>query len=126
MEFVALVTLLLLVQYLFFMMMCGMARSRGQVQAPAVSGDEMFERAFRVQMNTVEQLLVTLPALWLSAYYFSANIACGLGLLFFLGRILYRAGYMADPGKRGPGMMVGFLANVALVLTALWGVIGKL
>ncbi len=126
MEFVALVTLLLVLQYFAFMMLCGMARSKGKVEAPAVSGDEVFERAFRVQMNTVEQLLVTLPALWISGYYFNANIAAGLGLAFFLGRILYRAGYMADPKKRGTGMMVGFLANVALVLTALWGVIGKI
>lgn len=125
METVALVTLLLLFQYMVFMMMCGMARSRGQVKAPAVSGDEAFERAFRVQMNTVEQLVITLPALWISGYYFSANIAAALGLVFFLGRVLYRVGYMKDPKKRGPGMMIGFLANVALVLTALWGVIGK-
>ncbi len=90
-----------------------------------MSGDEAFERAFRVQMNTVEQLVITLPALWISGYYFSANIAAALGLLFFLGRVLYRVGYMKDPKKRGPGMMIGFLANVALVLTALWGVIGK-
>ena len=49
MEFVALVTLLLLFQYLTFMMLCGMARGKGDVQAPATSGDEMFERALRVQ-----------------------------------------------------------------------------
>ncbi len=126
MEFVALVTLLLLFQYLIFVMMCGLARSRGHVQAPAVSGDETFERAFRVQMNTVEHLVITLPALWVSGYYFSANIAAGLGLVFFVGRVLYRAGYMRDPKKRGPGMMIGFLANVGLLLTALWGVIGHL
>ena len=126
MEFVALVTLLLLFQYIVFMMMCGMARSKGQVEAPAITGDELYERALRVQMNTVEQLVVTLPAMWISGHYFNANIAAGLGLVFFLGRILYRAGYMADPKKRGPGMMVGFLANIALILTALWGVIGEL
>jgi uncharacterized membrane protein YecN with MAPEG domain len=125
-EFVALVTLLLLFQYLIFMMMCGMARSRGQVPAPAVTGDETFERAFRVQMNTLEQLLITLPALWISGYWFSATLAAGLGLVFFVGRILYRAGYVRDPKKRGPGMMIGFLANVGLLLTALWGVVGRL
>ena len=51
------------------------------------------------------------------------RVAAGLGLVFFLGRLLYRAGYMQDPAKRGPGMMIGFLANVGLMLTALWGVV---
>ena len=123
MEFVALVTLLLVFQYLTFMMLCGMARAKGGVQAPAVSGDEMFERAFRVQMNTLEQLAVTLPALWICAMYYRPLVAAALGLAFFLGRLLYRTGYMKDPAKRGPGMMIGFFANVGLLLAGLWGVV---
>ncbi|MEJ2531708.1 MAG: MAPEG family protein [Halioglobus sp.] len=126
MEFVALVTLLLLFQYLVFMALCGKARAEGGVKAPAVTGNEQFERAYRVQMNTLEQLLVTLPALWLSALYFMPVVAAALGLTFFLGRILYRAAYMRDPAARGPGMIIGFLANVGLLLTALWGVITRL
>ena len=123
MEFVALVTLLLLFQYLTFMMLCGMARGKGGVQAPATTGDELFERALRVQVNTLEQLVITLPAMWISAMYYRPLLAAGLGLVFFLGRLLYRTGYMKDPAKRGPGMMIGFLANVALLLTALWGAV---
>ena len=123
MEFVALVTLLLLFQYLTFMMLCGMARGKGGVQAPATTGDELFERALRVQVNTLEQLVITLPAMWISAMYYRPLLAAGLGLVFFLGRLLYRTGYMKDPAKRGPGMIIGFLANVALLLTALWGAV---
>ena len=126
MEFVALVTLLLLFQYLTFMMLCGMARGKGGVQAPATTGDELFERALRVQVNTLEQLVITLPAMWISAMYYRPLVAAGLGLVFFLGRLLYRAGYMQDPAKRGPGMIIGFLANVALLLTALWGAVMQL
>ncbi len=126
MQFVALVTLLLLFQYLTFMMLCGMARGKGGVQAPATTGDELFERALRVQVNTLEQLVITLPAMWISAMYYRPLVAAGLGLVFFLGRLLYRAGYMQDPAKRGPGMMIGFLANVALLLTALWGAVMQL
>ena len=126
MEFVALVTLLLLFQYFTFMMLCGMARGKGDIQAPATSGDEMFERALRVQMNTIEQLIIALPAMWLCAMYYRPLVAAGLGLVFFLGRILYRAGYMKDPAKRGPGMIIGVLANVGLMLTALWGVVIKM
>ena len=123
MHFVALVTLLLLLQYISFMMLVGMARGKTGVEAPAVTGDELFERAFRVQMNTLEQLVVTLPALWLCAYYYQPLAAAGLGLLFFLGRLLYRVTYMKDPASRGPGMIIGFLANVALIVLAAWGII---
>jgi glutathione S-transferase len=126
MEYVALVTLLLVLQYLTFMMLCGAARAKGNVQAPAVTGDETFERAYRVQMNTAEQLFVALPALWLSAMYFMPMLAAGLGLVFFLGRMMYRIGYMKDPAKRGPGMMLGMLANLGLIGTALWGIISAL
>lgn len=122
MEFVALVTLLLLFQYIVFMGLCGKARAQGGLKAPAVVGDETFERAYRVQMNTVEQLIIALPAMWLSAMYYKPMLAASLGLVFFAGRVLYRAAYMSDPLKRGPGMIIGFVANIALILTGLWGI----
>ena len=126
MEFVGLVTLLLLLQYLVFMLGVGAARTRAGIEAPATSGEETFERALRVQMNTLEQLAITLPAMWLSGYYFHPMVAAGLGLVFFLGRLLYRIGYMRAPAKRAPGMIIGFLANLGLLGTALWGLISKL
>jgi uncharacterized membrane protein YecN with MAPEG domain len=126
MEYVALVTLLLLLQYLTFSILVGAARGKSGIKAPAVTGDANFERAYRVQMNTLEQLVLTLPALWLSGLYFSPMVAALLGLAFFLGRVLYRAGYVKDPQKRGAGFGIGLLASIGLVLTALWGVIGAL
>lgn len=126
MEYVALVTLLLVLQYFIFTMLCGMARGKSGIQAPAVTGDETLERAYRVQMNTLEQLMMVLPGLWLSAMYFDSLVAALLGLVFFVGRVLYRAGYMKDPAKRGPGFLIGFLGTLGLVGTALWGVIASL
>ena len=126
MEYVALVTLLLVLQYFIFTLLCGAARAKSGIQAPAVTGDENLERAYRVQMNTLEQLMMVLPALWLSAMYFDSLVAALLGLVFFVGRVLYRAGYMKDPAKRGPGFGIGFLATLGLVGTALWGVIASL
>jgi glutathione S-transferase len=123
MHSVALVTLLLVCQYVAFMMLCGAARSKSGIKAPAVTGDDNFERAYRVQMNTLEQLVITLPAMWLCAMYFSDLLAAGLGLVFFVGRIIYRGSYVADPTTRGPGMIISFLANIGLLVTALWGVI---
>ena len=125
MQYVSLVTLLLVLQYLIFTMMVGAARSKSGIKAPAVTGDEQFERAYRVQMNTLEQLVITLPALWLSGQYFPL-VAALLGLTFFFGRVLYRVGYMKSPEKRGAGFGIGFLGTVGLIGTALWGVIAAL
>lgn len=123
MDFVAFVTLLLLAQYLFFMAMTGKARDELGIKAPATTGDEIFERILRVQLNTLEQLMVTLPALWICAQYFSTSFAGIMGLVFFAGRMLYRKAYIADPSTRGTGMMMGFLANVLLLICAAFGVI---
>ena len=126
MQYVALVTSLLLLQYIVYMMFVGKARAQSGIKAPAVTGDETFERAYRVQMNTLEQLMVALPALWVSGMYFGSLVAALLGMAFFLGRVMYRAGYVKDPEKRGMGFGIGFLAVLGLIGTALWGVIGAL
>tara|TARA_R110002110_G_C13470513_1_gene720867 strand:+ start:106880 stop:107263 length:384 start_codon:yes stop_codon:yes gene_type:complete len=126
MTYVALVTLLLLIEYFAFVMLVGAARGKSGLKAPAVTGDEGFERAYRVQMNTLEHLIIVLPALWISASYFMPMVAAGLGLVFFVGRILYRNGYVKDPATRGTGMMIGFLGLMGLLLTALWGVISQM
>lgn len=126
MPFVALVTLLLIGQYIFFMMMVGQARSAAGIKAPAMTGDEAFERNVRVHLNTLEQLMVTLPAMWVCANYFSTALAASMGALFFIGRFIYRSAYLADPTTRGTGIMIGFLANVVMVLTGLWGVLAEL
>ena len=122
----ALVTLLLLVQYLAFTMLCGVARVKSGVEAPACSGDESFERAYRVHQNTLEQLMLTLPSIWLCALFFSTNVAAIGGAVFLLARFIYRAGYIADPGKRAPGMIIGMLANVVMLFSALWGVVSAM
>jgi uncharacterized membrane protein YecN with MAPEG domain len=126
MGFVALVTLLLLLQYIAFMMLTGKARAASDLVAPACVGDVAFEKAYRVQMNTLEQLVVTLPAMWICAQFFMPVVAAALGLVFLVGRVLYRNAYVTDPTKRGPGMILGFLANIGLILTAAWGVVFQL
>ena len=126
MELIALIILLALAQYVYFSLRVGAARARFGVDAPRTSGDDRWERLYRVQMNTLEQLAVTLPAMWLCAYYYKPMVAAGLGLLFFLGRLLYRVAYMRDPGSRGPGMIIGFFANIAMIILAAWGVIAQM
>lgn len=125
MALTALVTLLLLIQYLAFTLMCGAARAKSGVEAPQCDGNPIFERAFRVQQNTMEQLIIVLPALWLCALLFRADVAIICGSLFFVGRIIYRAGYMNDPKKRAPGMLIGLLATVVMLGCSLWGVVSR-
>ena len=84
MSYVALVTLLLLIQYMYFTLQTGLARGKDTVVAPATTGDVMYERKSRVQINTLEQLMVTLPAMWVCAHYFRPDVAAILGAIFFL------------------------------------------
>ena len=89
--------------------------------APSITGNEDFERQLRVQSNTVEQLIIFLPALFLFAYYVHPQTAAGLGLVFMLGRALFARAYVNDPAKRGPGFALTILANLVLTLGALVG-----
>jgi glutathione S-transferase len=120
MSYVILVTVLLLSQYTFFSMRAGAARGKGEVKAPATSGDDNFERCLRVQMNTLEQLAVTVPTMWICAVYFREDVAATLGAAFLIGRFIYSAAYLSDASKRGPGMMIGFFANMVLILCCLY------
>jgi len=120
-ELVAVVGALALVEYLVFVMLCGYMRGRCGVPAPATSGNATFERYYRVQANTLEQLVVFLPGLPLFAVYASETGAVALGALFILGRALYARGYVLDPARRGPGFLMTLSANVVLVVGGLIG-----
>ena len=116
MEYVALVSGLVLLQYVGFGILVGNARGKYGVKAPAISGHEVFERHFRVQQNTLELLIVMLPAMWLFARYVSAPWAAGLGLVYFVGRIVYLRSYVADPASRSAGFGLSMLPVLAMVL----------
>ena len=126
MEYAAIVVLVVLVQYLYFTIRVGAARGKYGVDAPATSGHEVFERIFRVQQNTMEQLVVFIPAMLLFAVYASATWSVVPGLLFLVGRQLYAHEYVNNPKSRGPGMGLTLLANAALVVGALVGLVLKL
>jgi len=126
MEWIALVTLLAIAEYSVFSLQVGMARGKYGIAAPATTGNETFERHYRVQVNTIEQLVVFLPSLWLFARYVSAPIAAGLGAVFLIGRALYAVSYVADPAKRTVGFVTGYAANMVLLLGGIGGVVVQL
>lgn len=123
MELVAIVIGLAVVEYFYLTMRTGMVRGRTGVPAPAMAGNPEFDRQFRVQYNTIEQLVIFFPSILLFAFYVSEPVAAGLGLVFILGRGLYARGYRIDPAKRGPGFGLTLLSNAVLLLGGLAGAI---
>ena len=123
MQNATLIVLLALLQYVFFTGRVGLARGKYKVDAPACGGDESFSRLFRVQQNTMEQLIVFIPAAYAYAYYMSPLWVLAPGAAFIIGRFLYSSEYLKDPKTRTPGMVLTMLANVVLVLGALFVVV---
>src|SRR5450830_2161206 len=101
----------------------GRARGRYDIKAPAVTGNEMFERAYRVQMNTLENAVLLLPALWLYAGFIGDRGAAVIGAVWLVARIWYALAYQSDPSKRGPAFGLAMLAFVGLAAGAIWGVV---
>ena len=123
MKFVHLVAMLAIAQYIFFSFKVGLARGKYGVTAPATSGHEMFDRIYRVQSNTLEQLVCFLPALFVASLYWPPIYMAVIGLLYLVGRTLYWLSYVKDPGSRGTGFMMTFASTVLLILASVAGIL---
>lgn len=99
----------------------GGMRGKDVVVAPATTGDSTFEKAFRVHYNTIEQLVIFLPVLWLAAHVVGDLYAAGIGAVWIIGRLVYSKAYMENPSKRVTGMMLTMLPTGVLLLITLWG-----
>jgi glutathione S-transferase len=115
----AIVTCLALVLYSIFTARVALARARYDIKAPAIAGHPIFERTFRIQQNTGEQLIIMLPGLWMFSGVISPLWGSLLGLVWIAGRIIYAVSYSRKPESRGLGFVIGFAANVILVLGTL-------
>jgi len=119
---VAIVTLLSLLLYVAMGLNVGRARAKYGVVAPAISGNEDFERVFRVQANTLEWLPIYLPSLWLFALSWNDQVAAGVGMVWIVGRFLYMTGYSRAANARSAGFGIQMLAAAVL----LFGALGKI
>jgi len=123
MPYVNIVTALAVLQFVVFAMKVGRARGRYGVKAPAITGNEIFERHFRVQQNTLEWLIVFIPGIYMFSRYFSPFVAAGLGVLYLVGREMYAFGYVKDPAKRSAGFLLSFGPTIALIVGGLIGAV---
>jgi glutathione S-transferase len=114
-----LVTALSLLLYLVVTVNVGRARARYKVSPPQMSGDPGFERALRVQQNTLEQIVLFLPGLWLFSQFVSPLWGAGLGGVWLLGRVAYAWGYYQAAEKRLVGFGISTLATSVLLLGSL-------
>ena len=126
MAYVDIVTALAVLQFLVFGFKVAKARGRYGIKAPAVTGNENFERYFRVQQNTLEQLIAFLPGLYLFSHYFNPLVAAVLGLIYLIGRELYAFTYVKDPAKREIGYVLTVLPMMVLLVGGLLGAVRQL
>lgn len=126
MPYVHLIIVLALLEFAFFGYTVGRARVRCQVPAPATTGNAEFERYFRAHANTLEQLVIFLPALVVFAHYLNAYLAAALGALFLIGRAVYFRGYVKAAEARHVGFLLSFIPTAILLVGAVWGVVRAL
>ena len=126
MAWVEIVTLLALIELIVFGVLVSRARGAYGVPAPATTGNPIFERYYRVQANTIETLMVFLPALWIASRYWSPRYVALIGAVYLIARVLYLFNYVRDPKRRGAGYALSMLPAIVLIITGLVGAIKAL
>ena len=119
----ALVTLLAVLWYVVTGLQVGRMRVKHKVYAPATTGDPGFERAFRVQMNELEQLVAFLPVMWVFAWFGNPRFAALAGAVWLVGRIVYAFGYWAEARRRHTGFTISTFALSITWVAALASVV---
>lgn len=124
--FPAIITLLTLFLLLATGVLVAIARGKFGIKAPATTGNDDFERVFRVQMNTQEAALIFLPALWLFSIYVNPLWAGIAGLVWLVGRVYYVMSYTRSAAARGPGFIISVTAFAVLAVGASIGIALKI
>ena len=126
MSLVNLLVILALLQSVYFPSRVGWAREKYDVPAPATTGNPIFERHYRVQSNTLELLILLVPAVWIASAYWNSLFIAAMLAIYIVGRHIYYVTYIQDPKKRSMGFGLSFLPIVALLLSGLGGAVWAL
>ncbi|MDH3614785.1 MAG: MAPEG family protein [Gammaproteobacteria bacterium] len=119
MDWITIVTVLAILQFVWFGIQVGSLRAKHEIKAPSMSGAPEFERMFRIHYNTMEQLVVFLPALWLYAHMVNPVWGAGFGVVYLIGRFVYRAAYLKDPAGRSAGFTLTFIPAAVMLIWVL-------
>lgn len=121
-----LIIVLAIAQFFWFLTAVGNARRRYGIRAPATTGHDVFERYFRVQMNTLELLVMFIPLVWMTRAHLGPLWIASLGTLYLLGRVIYFISYVRDPASRGLGYALSALSIAAMICIVVYNALRAL
>jgi glutathione S-transferase len=113
-----LVSLAMLLVYMWTAIRVGRARGAMDVKAPATEGPDAFNRVYRAHVNTLEQLVLALPAFWILAQGTRVLYVCILASVWIVGRIYYVLSYAQAAEKRSMGFMLSALPTLVAIIWA--------
>jgi glutathione S-transferase len=119
----AIATLGALIVYFGLGIGVGVARFKYKISPPQTTGNETFERVYRAHQNTLEQIVIFIPALWLYSIFVDPNLGAILGAVWIVGRIAYAWGYYIEAGKRAAGNAIASLATLFLIFGTLFNLV---
>jgi len=125
MHYVELIAILALLQYFLFTILLGRTRKRAGITPPAITGDAAFERMYRVQMNTLELLMMLLPGLLIASKFWPEHWVAGMGIIYLVARIAYWRAYVdAHKTRREWAFACSLLPILALLILGTLGALG--
>jgi glutathione S-transferase len=124
--YTTLVTLIDMALYFLITVNVIRGRIKHKVEPPHLEGPAAFQRIVRVQMNTLEQLALHLPLLWISAFAMDDVFAAAFGIIWTFGRVIYARGYYAKANRRMKGFYITVTINIVLFVGAITGTIASL
>jgi glutathione S-transferase len=111
----ALVAFFALLVYLALAINVARKRRRLGIEPPTMDGPPDFVRAIRIHLNTLEHIVLFLPALALFTIFQGGFWAAVIGVFWPVGRIIYAVCYARDPRSRLPGFIMAMLATLILL-----------
>ena len=125
-RFTTLATLGAVIVYQYVSLQVNQARRLHRVPLPQTTGPEHFNRVYRVHMNTLENMPLFLPLLWLFAAFWGDAWAGAFGACWVAARFLYAWGYYRAVPLRVCGFGISSTVNLAMLVACLYGAISGL